>query len=94
MPFDEKLLDRLEQSLAVSGNRKAYYALLAEIGQDRMTQLQHALERRQEQQRQQKLEARLRANSGGHYGSGGYRRSKTQRRRSHKQKKGRQSRRN
>ena len=95
MPFDEKLLDRLEQILAVSGNRKAYYALLAEIGQDRMTQLQHALEKRQEQQRQQKLEARLRANNGGNYGSGGYRRTKTQRRRSQTQRRQRrQSRRN
>ena len=93
MPFDEKLLDRLEQILASPRSRGPYSELEREVGgSNAMGRLQYALARRQDQQRQQKLEARLRANNGGNYGSGGYRRSKTQRRRSQKQR--RQSRRN
>jgi len=93
MPFDEKLLDRLEQILASPRSRGPYSELEREVGgSNAMGRLQYALAKRQDQQRQQKLEARLRAN-GGNYGSGGYRRSKTQRRRSQRRQR-RQSRRN
>ena len=97
MPFDEKLLDRLEKILALPKSRGPFYELEREIGgSNEMGRLQYALARRQDQRRLQKeAEAAARAGLSDNYGSGGYRRSKTQRRRSQKQRRQRrQSRRN
>jgi hypothetical protein len=88
------LLDRLETILAMPGDKRAkFYELERELGgSDAMMTLQHDLARRKNSENIRRREAALAANYGGNFGSGGYRRSKTQRRRSQKQR--RQSRRN
>jgi hypothetical protein len=87
------LLDRLETILAMPGDTRAkFYELERELGgSDAMMTLQHDLARRKNSENIRRREAALAANYGGNFGFGGYRRSKTQRRRSQQR---RQSRRN